>query len=147
MKVHDGKGGIDFISCAGLFAGMMTDPTANSGKRMIRFKQLKSFMVLAFFNQGDKSLGAYMGRAGNPAGSRSFFADGIGSGYGLGILLVGGFSQGKPLVVFIRDLDRAHLCAFAATGAFARINEPGPLPYLGGKISGVSLQINKFRIG
>jgi hypothetical protein len=118
---------------------MMTDPTTDSGKRMIRFKQLERFGIFTLFDKGNKSLGAYMGRAGNPAGSRSFFADGIGSGYGLGILLVGGFSQGKPLVVFIRDLDRAHLCAFAATGAFARINEPGLLPYLGGKVSGVSL--------
>ena len=68
-----------------------------------------------------------MGRTGGLAGRSAPFADGKGAGYGLGVFFKNRFSNGKPLVIFVRDFNGANFSAFPAAGAFRKINVPGLL--------------------
>ena len=124
-----------------------TDTAADAGKRMVLLEEFQSLPVFARIDQGDETLNADMGRARSLAGRRAAFADGECAGNGLGILLESRLSRGKGLVVFIRNADGANLGAFAAAGAFGKINISGLLPDPGRKTAGISAEIQKLGLG
>jgi len=147
VKLADRQGLIIVAPGADPLAGMMADAAAYPGKGVILLEEPERFLVFAFIDQGNVALDADMGGAGGLAGGAAPLGDGIRPGDGLGIFLVYRLARGKPLVVFVGDIDGADLGAFPAGGALVDINVAGLLADAGGKMSGFAFQPQNFRPG
>jgi hypothetical protein len=109
----------------------MANTTAYAGKRMIPPKKFQRFFILTLIYKGNVTLNAHMGRAGSFARRCSALGNSKGTRNGLGILFKDGFPFGKIFVIFIRYVNRAHLCAFATASTFGHIHKAGLLVDLG----------------
>jgi hypothetical protein len=147
VQFTDGQGLVHVIAGAGALAGMVTDPSTDTGKRVIVSEKLQRFLILSLVDQGDVALDAYMGRAGGFAGGRAAFADAESSRDCLRVLFEDGFTLGQAFVVFIGQSDGANFGALATARAFRQVHEAGLLVDGGAEISGISLEIQKFSVG
>jgi hypothetical protein len=119
---------------------MVTYTPANTGEGMVFSKQLNSFLVFTFIDQGHIPLNADMSRAGRLAWRRSSLADGVSARNGLSILFINGFAISQSLVIVIRYIYGTYFGALTAAGAFVQINEARFPGYLGGELSGFTCQ-------
>jgi hypothetical protein len=97
---------------------MMTDPAANSRKRMLFFEKLQSLFVPAVIDQGNKTLDADMGRTGGLTGGGSVFVNAEGAGDCLRIHFIDCFTKIESFVVLVREGDRTDLFTLATARAF-----------------------------
>jgi hypothetical protein len=117
VKIHDGQGIVDRLAGTGRFTGVVANPAADPGERMVLFKQLHGFRIFLGIDESDISLNAHMGRAGDPAGSVSPLGDGIPAGDSLGVSLISGLAAGQTFIIFVRQLYGTNLAAFTTAGA------------------------------
>ena len=85
-----------------------------------------------------------MGRAGRFTRGCATFADCESAGNRLGVLLVNRLALRQAFIVFIGQCDRADFLAFTTAGALCQVHQTGLLPYRGGEVSGMALEIQQF---
>jgi len=133
--------GTDFL------AGVMADPAAYTGERVLLLEELKGFPVFALVDKGDVALNAHMCGAGGFAWCGAALVDTIGTRNGLGIFFESGFAFRKPFVIFVGACNGTYFGTLAAAGALVRVDEAGFLVNFCRKITGFSLQFHQFRVG
>ena len=147
MQVLDRQGRVDLVAGAGPLTGVVADPAADCGKRMILLEQFEGLVILARVDQGNVALDAHVCGAGRPARGGAALGDGKGPRDRLGILFVDGLAGGEPLVVLVGKLDGADLGAVTAAGAFGKIHVACLLADFGGEMARIALQAQQFGIG
>jgi len=118
----------------------MTNPAADTRKRMVLLKKLKRLTILSSFDQGNEPLDADMRRTYGFTGGRAFFIDGICPWYGLRVLLESRLFLGQPLIVCIRKNYRTDLGTLPAAGALGNVYKSGFLTNVRGKTTRLALK-------
>jgi len=126
---------------------MMADPSADPGEGIVFLEQFKGLPVFARIDQRDKSLGTDVRGACGPTGCGAPLGNGECAGNRLSVSFVYRFAVGKPLVVFVGNVNGTDLGTLSTAGAFGKIHQAGLLADPGQEISGIALQINEFGIG
>ena len=133
--------GTDFLT------GVMADPAADAGERMLLFEKFQGFPVLSLVDKGDVALDAYMCGTGGLAWRSAALVDSECTGDGLGVFFESSFAFREPFVIFVGACNGAYLGTLATAGAFVRVDEAGFLVNFCRKITGFSVQFYQFRVG
>jgi len=141
------QGLIHIAPGADSLTGVVTDPAAGAGKRVLLLEEGQGFPIFSLVHQGDETLDAYMGGTGSLAGSSAPLGYAIGAWNGLFILFEHRFSHVQALVVLACHLHGAHLGAFTTAGALGEIHIPWIFPDNSSEISLLPIQGEKFGIG
>jgi len=147
MQFTDGKGLVHVVTGTDFFTGVMADPAADAGERVLFLEEFQSFSELALVDKGDVALDTHMGGTGGFTGSGAAFVDTKCTRDGLGVFLESGLAVRETFVILIGASNWAHLGTLAAAGAFVRVDEAGFLVNFCRKITGFSIQFHQFRVG
>src|SRR4030042_4069954 len=136
--------GVELPAVAVLFTGMIADPPHRRRERIILFDHLEGLLIAARLNKRNIALGACLRRAGALAGARSLrgYQEGIWNSLRVGT--INSFSLIQSLIKLIWQNDGTDLCAVIATRTFPNIDISRPLPDLGLKMPGFSLERNQI---
>jgi hypothetical protein len=147
LQVANGDGFIDLTAAASIFAAVGADPAQHAGQREVLHDDFQGLLVAARLDHVDVALNIQASGTCQTAGGLVAFIDGKGAGYCLGIALVCRFFGGKTFLVFIRKINGADFGAFAAAGAFGKINVAGLFADPGLEASRFALQCEQFAFG
>ena len=147
VQLTDGKGLVHVVTGTDLLAGMVADPAADTGKRMLLLEEFKGFPVLSLVDKGDIALNTHMCGAGGFAWCGAALVDSKGAGNGLGIFFESRLAFREPFVIFVGACNGTYLGTLAAAGALVRVDKAGFLVHFCREITGFSLQLHQFRVG